>query len=132
MRGRGELVLLVDDERVLRELGKEILETYGYRVQAVGSGEDALSFIRSSDEAVALVILDLVMPRLDGGETYRRLRDVDTKVPILLSSGLSCEEAVEGILADDATGFIAKPYGIGELTQAVRAAIRCDNAPMMH
>ena len=131
MSGRGELVLLVDDERVLRELGKEILETHGYRVQAVGSGEDALSFIRSSDEAVALVILDLVMPGLDGGETYRRLRDVDTNVPILLSSGLSSEEAVEGILADGATGFLAKPYGIGELTQAVRAAIRRD-APMMH
>ena len=67
VRGRGELVLLVNDERVLRELGKEILETHGYRVQAVGSGEDALSFIRDSDEAVALVILDVVMPGIDGG-----------------------------------------------------------------
>ena len=122
VRGRGELVLLVDDERVLRELGKEILETHGYRVQAVGSGEDALSFIRDSDEAVALVILDVVMPGIDGGETYRRLRDVDTKVPVLLSSGLSSEDAVEGILADGATGFIPKPYGIGELTQAVHTA----------
>ena len=132
VRGRGELVLLVDDERVLRELGKEILETHGYRVQAVGSGEDALSFIRDSDEAVALVILDVVMPGLDGGETYRRLRDVDTKVPVLLSSGLSSEDAVEGILADGATGFIPKPYGIGELTQAVHTAIRNHDAPTMH
>ena len=132
VRGRGELVLLVVDERVLRELGKEILETHGYRVQAVGSGEDALSFIRDSDEAVALVILDVVMPGIDGGETYRRLRDVDTKVPVLLSSGLSSEDAVEGILADGATGFIPKPYGIGELTQAVHTAIRNHDAPTMH
>ena len=132
VRGRGELVLLVDDERVLREVGKEILETHGYRVQAVGSGEDALSFIRDSDEAVALVILDVVMPGIDGGETYRRLRDVDTKVPVLLSSGLSSEDAVEGILADGATGFIPKPYGIGELTQAVHTAIRNHDAPTMH
>ena len=132
VRGRGELVLLVDDERVLRELGKEILETHGYRVQAVGSGEDALSFIRDSDEAVALVILDVVMPGIDGGETYRRLRDVDTKVPVLLSSGLSSEDAVEGILADGATGFIPKPYGIGELTQAVSDAIHNDDRAIMH
>lgn len=77
----------------------------------------------------SLVILDLVMPGLDGGETYRRLRDVDTKVPILLSSGLSSEDAVEAILADGATGFIPKPYGIGELTHAVSEAIQNDDPP---
>jgi PAS domain S-box-containing protein len=131
-RGRGELVLLVDDERVLRELGKEILETHGYRVHAVGGGEDALSFIRDSKERVALVILDLVMPGLDGGETYRRLRDSGAAVPVLLSSGLSSEEAVERILADGASGFIPKPYGIGELTRAVSAAIRNAEPPLMH
>jgi CheY-like chemotaxis protein len=131
VRGRGELVLLVDDEPVLRELGREILESHGYRVRAVASGEDALSFVRESGESVSLVILDLVMPGLDGGETYRRLRDVNRRVPVLLSSGLSSEDAVEEILADGATGFIPKPYGIGELTQAVSLALRRD-AHVMH
>ena len=130
--GRGELVLFVDDERVLREVGKEILESYGYRVQAVATGEDAVTFMRESNTPVALVILDLVMPGIDGGETYRRLRDVDTSVPVLLSSGLSSEEVAERIIADGATGFIPKPYGAGELTQAVSVAIGSADAPLLH
>ena len=129
--GRGELVLFVDDERVLREVGKEILESHGYRVETVANGEEALTFVRESTVPVSLVILDLVMPGLDGGETYRRLRDVDADVPVLLSSGLSSEEVAESIIADGATGFIPKPYGVGELTQAVSVAIQNDT-PLMH
>lgn len=123
LHGRGELILIVDDEQVLRELGKEILESHGYRVETVANGVSAVDFVRDSGEPVSLVILDLVMPGLDGGETYRRLRGVDSGLPVLLSSGLSGEENVQEILAEERTGFIPKPYGISELTQAVAAAI---------
>ncbi|HSF16694.1 MAG TPA: ATP-binding protein [Vicinamibacteria bacterium] len=121
--GHGELVLLVDDEEVLRDLGKDILETHGYRVQVVSSGEEAVDFIRRSKESVALVVLDLVMPGIDGGETYRRLRHLDAGLPVLLSSGLTAEQSVEEILTDRATGFLEKPYGQSELARAVRSTI---------
>ena len=123
LHGRSELILIVDDEQVLRELGKEILESHGYRVETVANGVSVVDFVRDSGEPVSLVILDLVMPGLDGGETYRRLRGVDSGLPVLLSSGLSGEDNVQEILAEERTGFIPKPYGIFELTQAVAAAI---------
>ncbi|HXV65277.1 MAG TPA: ATP-binding protein [Vicinamibacteria bacterium] len=121
--GHGELILLVDDEEVLRDLGKDILETHGYRVHVVSSGEEAVDFIQRAKESVALVVLDLVMPGIDGGETYRRLRHLDAGLPVLLSSGLTAEKSVEEILSDRATAFLEKPYGQTELARAVRSTI---------
>jgi CheY-like chemotaxis protein len=124
-RGRGELILLVDDEKVLRDLGKEILEGQGYRVAAVASGEEALDYLEDARE-VSLVILDVVMPGLGGSETYRRLRSRDASLPVLFSSGLTAGESVRDLLEEGGAGFIAKPYGIGDLTRAVSSALRRD------
>jgi PAS domain S-box-containing protein len=130
--GRGELILIVDDERVLRDLAKDILESHGYRVAAVASGEEALHFLEESGEKVALVILDVVMPGLGGAETLRRLRGFQRSLPVLLSSGLAAEPNVQQILEEGASGFIPKPYGIGELTRAVEVALRPKNPTFVH
>ncbi|MGH9336457.1 MAG: hybrid sensor histidine kinase/response regulator, partial [Vicinamibacteria bacterium] len=130
--GQGELILLVDDEKVLRDLGKDILESHGYRVRTASSGEEAIDFLERGPDPVALVILDLVMPGLGGNETYRRLRGIDRSVPVLLSSGLTAEEAVQNILEEGAAGFIPKPYGIGDLTRAVSTVLRRGNPTLVH
>jgi PAS domain S-box-containing protein len=130
-RGRGELILLVDDEKVLRELGKEILEGQGYRVATVASGEEALDYLQDARD-VALVILDVVMPGLGGSETYRRLRGNDRSIPVLFSSGLTAEQSVRDVLEEGAAGFIPKPYGIGDLTRAVSTVLRRDNPTLVH
>jgi PAS domain S-box-containing protein len=130
--GQGELILLVDDEKVLRDLGKDILESHGYRVNAVASGEEAIDFLRDTAEPVALVILDLVMPGLGGPATFRRLRSTRSAIPVLLSSGLAAEEIVQDLLEDGASGFIPKPYGIGDLTRAVSSALRRRNPTLVH
>jgi PAS domain S-box-containing protein len=129
--GRGELILLVDDEKVLRELGKDILESHGYRVETVSSGEEALDYLREARN-VALVILDVVMPGIGGSETYRRLRGLDSAVPVLFSSGLTAEQSVRELLQEGGAGFIPKPYGIGDLTRAVSLALRRDNPTLVH
>jgi PAS domain S-box-containing protein len=129
--GRGELILIVDDEKVLRELGKDILEGHGYRVATVSSGEEALDFLEA-ERAVALVILDVVMPGMGGTETFRRLRVRDRGLPVLLSSGLTAEESVIDILQEGAAGFIPKPYGISDLTRAVDFALRQRNETLVH
>jgi PAS domain S-box-containing protein len=130
-RGQGELILLVDDEKVLRDLGKDILESQGYRVATVASGEEALDFLREARD-VALVILDVVMPGLGGNETYRRLRGLDRSIPVLFSSGLTAEQSVRDVLEAGAAGFIPKPYGIGDLTRAVSSVLRRDNPTLVH
>jgi PAS domain S-box-containing protein len=130
-RGQGELILLVDDEKVLRDLGKDILESQGYRVTTAASGEEALDYLREARD-VALVILDVVMPGLGGNETYRRLRGLDRSIPVLFSSGLTAEQSVRDVLEQGAAGFIPKPYGIGELTRAVSTVLRRDNPTLVH
>jgi CheY-like chemotaxis protein len=130
-RGQGELILLVDDEKVLRDLGKDILESQGYRVATVASGEEALDYLREARD-VALVILDVVMPGLGGNETYRRLRGIDSSIPVLFSSGLTPEQGVSEVLGDGASGFIPKPYGISDLTRAVSSALRRDKPSLVH
>jgi PAS domain S-box-containing protein len=130
--GHGELILLVDDEKVLRDLGKDILEAHGYRVTTVSNGEEAIEFLRGSKEPVALVILDVVMPGLGGSGTYQRLRSIGSPVPVLLSSGLAAEEIVQDLLDGGASGFIPKPYGIGDLTRAVSSALRRRNPTLVH
>ena len=81
---------------------------------------------------MALVILDVVMPGLGGNETYRRLRGLDGRIPVLLSSGLAAEDNVQDILKEGAAGFIPKPYGIGDLTRAVFSALHKRNATLVH
>jgi CheY-like chemotaxis protein/two-component sensor histidine kinase len=130
-RGQGELILLVDDEKVLRDLGKDILEGYGYRVATVSSGEEALDYLSDARD-VALVILDVVMPGLGGSETYRRLRGFDRATPVLFSSGLTAEQSVGDALEEGAAGFIPKPYSIGDLTRAVSSVLRRDNPTLVH
>ncbi len=130
-RGQGELILLVDDEKVLRDLGRDILENQGYRVATVGSGEEALDYLREARD-VALVILDVVMPGLGGNETYRRLRGLDRSIPVLFSSGLTAEESGRDVLDEGAAGFIPKPYGIGDLTRAVSSVLHRDNPSLLH
>jgi CheY-like chemotaxis protein len=130
-RGQGELILLVDDEKVLRDLGKDILESQGYRVATVASGEEALDYLRDARD-VALVILDVVMPGLGGNETYRRLRGLGRSIPVLFSSGLTAEQSVRDLLEEGSAGFIPKPYGIGDLTRAVSSALRRDNPTLVH
>jgi PAS domain S-box-containing protein len=130
-RGRGELILLVDDEKVLRDLAKDILESHGYRVATAASGEEALDYLRDSRD-VALVILDVVMPGLGGSETYRRLRGFDPSTPVLFSSGLTTGESVHALLEEGGAGFIPKPYGISDLTRAVSSALGRENRTLVH
>jgi PAS domain S-box-containing protein len=130
-RGRGELILLVDDEKVLRDLGKEILEGQGYRVAAVASGEEALDYLEDARD-VALVILDVVMPGIGGSETYRRLRGYGSSMPVLFSSGLTAGETVRELVEEGGAGFIPKPYGISDLARAVSSALRRDKPTLVH
>jgi PAS domain S-box-containing protein len=121
--GSGETILLVDDEKPLREMGKRLLEGLGYRVILAENGEEAEAVYRKCPESIALVILDVVMVGLSGEETLRRLREVDEDVRVLVSSGHSEEGEPQHLLRLGVCGFIPKPYGIDEMGQAIRRAL---------
>ncbi|MFH2076601.1 MAG: response regulator, partial [Pseudomonadota bacterium] len=115
-----ETILLVDDEKMVLEVSKELLESTGYRVYPAGSGQEALAVYMEKQKEIDLVILDMIMPGISGGETFDRLREINSGIKVLLSSGYSIEGQAQEILARGCNGFIQKPFQIGKLSGKIR------------
>jgi CheY-like chemotaxis protein len=121
-RGR-ETLLLVDDEEMIIEVGQELLERLGYKVCVARSGQEAIQAYADHQQDIALVILDMVMPNISGGETYDRLKAIDPGVKVLLSSGYSLEGQAAAILARGCNGFIQKPFRLEQISSKIREII---------
>ena len=115
-----ETILLVDDEEMVLEVSKELLESLGYRVYAAGSGQEALAVYMEKQKEIDLVILDMVMPGISGGETFDRLREINSEIKVLLSSGYSVDGHAREILTRGCNGFIQKPFRLNQFAQIVR------------
>ncbi len=115
-----ETVLVVDDEPLLRDLARAILEAQGYKVLLAGDGVEAVETYRR--ERSDLVVLDLTMPRLSGREALRHLRAIDPEVRVLFASGYTAEH-LPAEEQGQALGFVKKPYRPEDLAYAVRAAL---------
>ncbi|MFP4053983.1 MAG: cache domain-containing protein [Phycisphaerae bacterium] len=112
-------VMLVDDEEIVRNFAKRVLESQGYDVIPLSDGTEAVEYFRQKHLTVDLVILDMVMPRMDGPTTLKKLRQIDPAVRVLLASGFSKDEVASGLLREGANGFLGKPFSVEELCQAV-------------
>lgn len=115
-----ETILLVDDERTVLEVNNEILASLGYNVIVAGNGHDALALYLENIESIQLVILDLIMPGMSGGETFDRLKQVNSEIIVLLSSGHGMNQQVQQILDRGCRGFIQKPFNISHLSKKIR------------
>ncbi len=102
---------------------KDMLELLGYRVFTAGSGREALRIYEENKDVIDLVILDMIMPDMGGGETFDRLREADPGVRVILSSGYSLDGAPAGIMSRGCQGFIQKPVTIAELSQKIREVL---------
>jgi PAS domain S-box-containing protein len=123
VQGSGETILLVDDERHLREMVKRMLEGLGYCVLLAESGERALEIFRAEHERIALVLLDVALGSMSGLQALEGIRAVDGAVRVLVSSGYDKSGEPTKLLEQGVAGFIPKPYGIDELGQAIRDAL---------
>jgi CheY-like chemotaxis protein len=119
LTGKGTL-LLVDDEDMILDVGKEMLERLGYKVLEARSGPEALETYGQHQGEISMVILDMVMPGMGGRETFDRLKAIDPQVKVLLSSGYSFDEQADGILERGCEGFIQKPFNIADLSHKVK------------
>jgi len=118
-----ETVLLVDDEQLIIDVGSKLLQRMGYRVLTAGNGKQAIEIYRRNKGAIAIVILDLIMPQVSGGEVYDRLREIDPQVRVLLSSGYSVDGQAAEILKRGCNGFIQKPFRPDALSEKIRAIL---------
>ena len=112
-------ILVVDDEKFITEITREWLGELGYDVIEAPSGSAAVEIYQERKAAIDLVILDVVMPGMDGGETFERLQSIDPNVRVLLTSGYGFNKRAEEIVAMGCYGFISKPYNILQLSQKI-------------
>ncbi|MCK9461134.1 MAG: response regulator [Proteobacteria bacterium] len=108
-------VLLVDDEGMVRRAGQRLLEKLGYRVLVAEDGLAAVRTFAAKRDEISAVMLDLIMPVMDGAETLAKLKEIDPTVPVLLASGYSHEEQADELLKKGANGFIQKPFDLATL-----------------
>ncbi len=125
---RDSTILVVDDEQVIRDLAEDMLCHLGYRVVVRETGKAGLDYFRDHWQGIDLVILDMVMPRMNGSETFRAMKAIQQDVKVLLASGYSAGGMVNDLLAEGVRGFIQKPFSRAALSSKVAACLEPERA----
>jgi PAS domain S-box-containing protein len=121
--GGSETILLVDDEELIRELGAKILKRAGYKVMTASDGMQALETYSHSKESIALVLLDLMMPRMGGKQCLDILLRFDSNIKVVIASGFSSGSEIKDSLERGAKAFVRKPYDGYEILQIIRKVL---------
>ena len=120
--GKGSIPF-VEDEKLICDIGKQMLEAMGYSCLTAQNGRSALEIYEEKRHQIDMVILNMVMPGMSGGETFGRLIKVNPKIKVLLSSGYGMTEEADEILQRGCSAFIQKPFSMNELSQKVSDVI---------
>ena len=118
-----ETILLVDDEEIIIDVGEKMLNRMGYKVLVASGGKEAIEIVRKEPHLPDLVILDMVMPDMGGGEAFDKLKEIAPDLNVLLSSGYSIDGQATEILARGCKGFIQKPFKINEISIKIREVL---------
>lgn len=121
--GPNELILIVDDEEFILLLAQEVLTEAGYRVITAKDGLQALAIYRQLRDQISLVVLDFMMPVMDGEEVFEEMQLVNPKVPVVLSSGFAEQDRLRNMLSRGLRGFIPKPYTQDKLLNQIRQTL---------
>ena len=115
-----ETLLLVDDENMILGVGSEMLKELGYVVLIARNGKEAVEIYRTNQGKINMVILDMIMPGMGGGETYDKIKEINPNIKVLLTSGYDIDGEATEILGRGCTGFIQKPFDMKMLSQKLR------------
>ncbi len=117
-------ILVVDDETYVRSLAENMLQKLGYKVLLAKNGADGVRVFKKNIDDVDLVLLDLIMPKMDGRTCKQKLKKIKPDVKIVISSGYSQDSKELGLLKEDVLGFIQKPYRMHELSKGISEALK--------
>ncbi len=116
-------ILVVDDEAMIRSVFQELLERFGYDVEVAEDGLEVLALLKDPQKRFDLVILDVIMPGMNGYETYHGLKELAPDLPVLAVSGYQQDPLIQKLLEDGVDGFVDKPYNARKLLKAVGALL---------
>lgn len=123
IQGHGT-ILFVDDEEVIRITTTEIIEGLGYTVIVASDGKDAVDIFSKQHAEIDLVILDMIMPKMNGAEAYRKMKKIDEKMKFIISSGFTDSKELEKVRQSGLDGFINKPFRKSALSQMIAEVLR--------
>ncbi len=124
-----ETLLLVDDENMVLDVTRSMLQSLGYRVFCASNGREAMEIYRGKKDEIDLVILDMIMPGVSGSETFDGLRKINPKQKVLLSSGYSIHGEAKELLERGCSGFLQKPFQLKDLAREVRTILDAQDSP---
>ncbi|MGI0484638.1 PAS domain S-box protein [Pantanalinema rosaneae CENA516] len=122
--GRGELILVVDDEAAIRESNQVSLEAYNYRVLTAIDGIDAIAVYAEHKQEIQLVLVDLMMPTMDGAAAIRALKRINPQVKLIAVSGLVSSSQLSTSIEGDIHAFLPKPYTANELARCIAQVLQ--------
>ena len=122
--GHGELILIIDDEAAIREITKDTLEAYGYKAITASDGAEGISVFAENKKMIRAVIIDIMMPIMDGTAAILVLKKMDPDVKIIAASGLTAKGQVTPPPASSVEGFLTKPYAAEALLKTLRTVLR--------
>jgi len=117
-RGSGT-ILMIDDEQVMLDVGKEMLKELGYDALTAKGGNEGLEIYGKNQEKIDMIILDMIMPGTTGSDAYDSLKEINHDIKVLLSSGYSMDGKANDILERGCNGFIQKPFNMEQLSQKI-------------
>jgi PAS domain S-box-containing protein len=123
-----ELVLVVDDEPIIRRTAKSMLERYGYTVVLAEDGKEGVELFEVLGGKVAVVLLDMTMPVMNGEDAFRRLKSIDPNVKVILSSGYNEVETIRRFTGKGLAGFVQKPYSSAGLAEKLKSVLSGDQS----
>ena len=123
LQGGNETLLIVDDHENIWDFLIDVLQKLGYCVLLAEDGVDAVEIYQSNPDQIDLVLLDMIMPKAGGHQTFYRLKAIDPDVKVLLSSGFVPEEEVQDLLAQGACGFLPKPHRLPVVLKEIRRVL---------
>jgi two-component system cell cycle sensor histidine kinase/response regulator CckA len=123
IKGSGTL-LIVDDEELVLEVGANMLEKLGYTVLKAHNGTEAVDIFKANQDKIKMVILDIIMPDMGGGEVYEKIKPINPDVKILLSSGYSVDGQAIELLERGCDGFMQKPFTMEELSRKITQILK--------
>lgn len=118
-----ETVFLIDDDDMVADVSEMILKKSGYNVVIAKSGKEAIEVYKENHKRIDMVILDMILPDVDGGDTFDRLKKINPGIKVLLASGYDLDYQGRDIMERGCDGFIQKPFNMNEMLEKIRGIL---------